>query len=218
MALTGFNPQLVKSSIKSVIDAYNDLYDALITVTQQSFVTPMANYWCCKEAVTFFNQAFKPAIDSLQEGAQKTFISVVDSMNSAADSWAKRTGNTDAWSKVSFTPRTQKIDVSAIKDKNAKGEIGIDEVQAVAKAALLVTKSYVKAAAALTKAAAAVTVCGFLGGTQAADLKSALNSIKKAIDETTKDMAEGIKKAVKDSADNYKSTGAIISNAFKGDK
>ena len=216
MALTGFNPQQVKSSIKSVIDAYNDLYDAIINVTQASFVTPMATSWCCKESVDFFNNTFKPAIDNLQEGSTKTFQSVVDSMNSAAKAWADRTGNTGDWSNVSFTPRTKKIDVSGIKDRNAKGEIGIDEVQAVAKASLLVTKSYVKAAAALTKAAAAVTVCGFLGGSQASTLKTALKNIKKAIDDTTKELAEGVKKAVKDSAEGYKTIGVKISDKFGG--
>lgn len=216
MALTGFNPQLVKKSIKAEIDAYNDLYDALITVTQNSVVTPMGNLWCCKEAVEFFNKIFKPVVDDLQTGMTNTFQSIVDSMNSAATNWAKRTGNTDAWSNVSFSPRTAKIDVSMIKAQNAKGEIGIDEIEAVAKSALLLTKTHVKATAALTKATVGVGLCGFLGGQQASDLKHALSEIKKALENATKEMAEGIKKSIQDSAEGYKSVGVAISNAFKG--
>ena len=216
MALTGFNPQLVKKSIKAVIDAYNDLYDALIGVTQSQFVSPMATLWCCNESKKFFTDTFKPAMDSLQDGSQKTFVSVVDSMNSAAKAWADRTGNTADWSNVPFNPRTQKIDVSAIKDRNAKGEIGIDEVQAVAKAALLVTKTSVKAAAALAKASAAVAVCGFLGGSQASTLQSSLKSIGKAVGDTTKELASGVKTAVQNSADAYKGVGSTITNKFGG--
>ena len=129
-----------------------------------------------------------------------------------------RNWNTDAWSKVAFNPRTQKIDVSGIKAQNAQGEIGIDEVEAVAKGALLVTKTYVKAAAALAKAAGAVTVCGFLGGTQAATLRQSLKSVKKSIEDTTKDMADGVSKSVKESATAYMDVGKNIANAFNGGK
>ena len=216
MALTGFNPQLVKKSINSVINAYNDLYDALIVVTQSAFVNPMATLWCCNESKKFFSEVFKPAMDSLQDGATKTFTSIVDSMNSAAKAWADRTGNSGDWSNVSFNPRTTKIDISGIRDKNANGEIGIDEAQSKVKAALLVSKTYVKATAALAKASAAVAVCGFLGGSQASSLQSSLKSIGKAAGDTTKELADGVKKAIESSADAYKGVGSTITNKFGG--
>ena len=81
---TGFNPVKIKKSINNVIDAYSDLQDALITVTQSQFVTPRCDLWCCNQAVKFFEGEFKPSIDALNNGAYKTFQHVVEEMNESA--------------------------------------------------------------------------------------------------------------------------------------
>lgn len=214
MAYTGFDPVKIKSSINSVMDAYSDLQDALITVTQNQFVTPMTTLWCCKESVDFFKNKFQPAIEALNDGAFKTFKSVVETMDSSATTWAKRTGNTSDWSKMTFTPVMKKIDISGIKDKNDAGEIGIDEVQAVLKAGLLLTKTFVKASAALVKASAAVQFCGFIGGDQAANLQSSLKTIKTNLENTTKEMASAAKESIESSANAYGSVRTNISSAF----
>jgi len=210
----GFNPDQVRNAINKQKDAYQDLYDAVITVTQSAVITPMALLWASPEAKKFFTGIVKPAFDDLLKGINQTFKSIVDSMNSAASSWAKQTGA--SWSPIGFTPRTTQIDVSGIKEKLGNGDIGIDEIEAVAKAMLLNTKVYVKAVAALAKALAGVTVCGFLGGSQASNLRSAIKGVKEAIGDSTQTISEGAIKAIKETASNATSLGAKISDAFKG--
>lgn len=214
MAFTGFNPDLVKKSINDVIDAYEDLQDALITVTQAQFVVPMTTLWCCKEAVEFFKDKFQPAMEALNQGAYQTFQNVVEVMNESATGWSKRTGDTTTWKKMTFTPTKKKLDITGIKDRNAAGEIGIDEVQAVVKAGLLLTKTFIKAQAAVIKASAAVLTCGFVGGTQASTLQRSLKSIGTSIENTTKDLATSVKESIEASASGYKALGVNISSAF----
>ena len=214
MAITGFKPMVLKKSINNVIDAYADLQDAIIQVTQNQFVTPMANLWCCKEAVEYFRNKFQPAIDSLNEAAHKTFKSVVQVMNEAGISWAKTTGNTGDWQSITFNITLKKIDISAIKDKTADGEIGIDELQAVVKAGLLLTKTFVKAQAAVLKAQVAVAISGFLGGEQEAQLKKSLKSISDSIENTVKELATAAKQSIEDSASAYGTVASKLASAF----
>ena len=84
MALTGFNPDEVTSSINSVKQAYEELIKALGDDMQREFVGGMADKWACKQAQDFFGSAFKPAIDSLISSSNTIFQSVADAMNSAA--------------------------------------------------------------------------------------------------------------------------------------
>ena len=65
MAMTGFNPDQVTSSMNNVEKAYSDLIRALGTNMQSNFVNTMANFWACNQAQTFFTNNFKPAIDEL---------------------------------------------------------------------------------------------------------------------------------------------------------
>ena len=64
MAMTGFNPDEVNSSINSVKSAYEALIRALGDDMQNQFVGGMADKWACRNAQSFFNDAFKPSVDS----------------------------------------------------------------------------------------------------------------------------------------------------------
>ena len=159
MAMTGFDPALVSGSITKVKDAYNDLVAALGTEMQSNFIDSMANYWACPDAQTFFAQNFKPAIDGLLSNSHKIFESVVTSMNSAAQGWARQTGAT--WAGTSFGGALKTVDVSNIKE-NINGVRGVDEDQANSTAGRLTTIAS-NAEAALTRAELAVQNCGFVG-------------------------------------------------------
>ena len=174
----------------------------------------MCDLWCCNQAVKFFKDEFKPAIDALNNGAYKTFQHVVEEMNEAANNWARITKNTGDWKQMHFNMTLKGIDISGIKDRNAAGEIGIDEVQAVVKAGLLLTKTFIKAQAAVVKASAAVLTCGFVGGSQAISLQRSLKTISKSIEDTVKELATSVKESIEASASGYKALGVNISSAF----
>ena len=54
MAMTGFNPDEVNSSINSVKSAYEALIRALGDDMQNQFVGGMADKWACRNAQSFF--------------------------------------------------------------------------------------------------------------------------------------------------------------------
>ena len=123
MALTGFNPDVVNSSINSVKAAYENLIHALGDDMQNRFVNGMADKWACNQAQTFFNNSFKPAIDNLIMSSNSIFESVVASMNSAGQAWAMQTDS--SYSPQSFSAITKTMDTSVIRE-NIGGVRGID--------------------------------------------------------------------------------------------
>ena len=55
MALTGFDPSVVNSSINAVKSSYDSLIRALGDDMQNQFIGGMADKWACNQAQTFFN-------------------------------------------------------------------------------------------------------------------------------------------------------------------
>ena len=74
MALSGFNPDEVNSSISSVKSAYESLTAAIISRMQNEFVNGMADKWACNNAQSFFNDQFKPVVDSLINDSNTAII------------------------------------------------------------------------------------------------------------------------------------------------
>ena len=99
--MTGYNPEEVAASIRSIISAYEELISIIGDRLQNDIVNGMADKWACPKAQEFFNDAFKPDVDTLISNVNVVFASVVDAMNSAAQAWA--TDNGDVFSPVGFT-------------------------------------------------------------------------------------------------------------------
>lgn len=213
MAWTGFDPDVVSSSINAVITAYNDLYAAMGTEMQNSFVNGMANVWACNAAQAYFNQSFAPRIDGIIRGSNETFVSIVDSMNSAARAWAEVTDS--SYSDISFTPNDKYMDVSCILE-NVAGVRGIDADAAqgiLAKLPIIANN----ALNALTSASSAVDNCGFIGGDQAASLKASLENIKGAINSAVEDLTNDAKRYIDETVNAYGDLGNRIAQAFAGE-
>ncbi len=211
MALTGFDPQLVYSSISRVQTAYDSLMQALLNDTQSKFVNPMADAWACNDAIQFFAIAAE-AFNSQITGSTSVFQSVVDAMNSAARSWASKT-ETD-YSEKAFSANSGTVDVSCIQE-NINGVRGIDESAAnSAISQLAVIKS--AADTALGQAVSAVSNCGFVGGNQETNLVSSLNKIKSNISTSFGELTDAAKTAMDSTVETYGTIEANVSTAFSG--
>ena len=91
MGLSGFDPNLVNQSINSVQRAYENLIQALGDDMQTKFIGGMQDKWACNDAQQFFNNNFKPSIDSLLSESTRIFESVVNTMGQAGEAWAEQT-------------------------------------------------------------------------------------------------------------------------------
>ena len=210
MALTGFNPDEVTSSLNSVKNAYEELIKALGDDMQREFVGGMADKWACKQAQEFFSTAFKPAIDSLITSSNKIFESVVESMNTAAQGWAADTGY--QYAKVAFSVQNKTIDVGNIQE-NIGGVRGIDLQSASTVAGKLSTIAS-SANQALSKAQSAVQNCGFIGGNQAPNLIASLGTIKTKISQAAEELTNQTKEAINQTVQAYTDTEGKVSQAF----
>lgn len=210
MALTGFDPSLVNSSISSIKSAYQSLMTQLATNMQNDFVGGMADKWACKQAQTFFQTNFKPVIDNLIKNADEVFRSIVDSMNSAAQSWA---ADTDTfYSTQSLSVLGKSIDVSSIQE-NIGGVRGIDLEQANSVASKLNSIAS-NASTALEAARNAVNSCGFIGRGQAEALQASLTTIKNNMNSSITDLSTSIKSAISDTVTVYSDTAGKVQQAF----
>lgn len=208
MALTGFDPELVTSSISKIQNAYNELMAAIGTDMQNQFVNGMQDKWACSDAQTFFNN-FKTTVDSLITNSNNTFESVVNAMNSAAKAWAEQTGST--WSAKQFSRNDVKMDITGIKE-NIGGVRGVD-LQATAVSDKLPTIAEA-AGRALDNSKSAVINCGFVGGTSEADLVNSLEQIKTSINNAVSQISNDCKKAIETTTQNYSTLEVSVSDAF----
>lgn len=211
MALTGFDPDLVSSSISNVQSAYNDLIQAIGTEMQTRFVNGMEDKWACNEAQKFF-QNFKGVMDPIITESNNTFQSVVDSMNSAASNWASQTGT--SWGGKQFSRIEKQMDVSGIKE-NLNGVRGVDigAAPGVAQQLPSIANSAINA---LSQAQQAVQNCGFVGGNQEASLIASLGKIKSGIESAVNEITDACSNAINVTAEKYGTLETNVSNAFSG--
>lgn len=210
MALTGFDPDLVSSSIDKVQSAYDELIRAIGDDMQNQFVNGMQDKWACNQAIKFF-ESFKDTIDSIITQSNNTFESVVQSMNSAATAWATETES--VWSGRQFNRNDKNLDVSGIQE-NIAGVRGVDP-EATAVSAKL-TSIATSANSALSNAQSAVQNCGFIGGSSAEQLISSLGRIKAAIDDAVTQISEACKAAIESTTQQYTNLEVKVSDAFAG--
>ena len=201
MAMTsGFNSELVRTSISKVVNSSNDLMKSLKEEMGSKFISPMGDAWACKEAVDFF-ASLKETLDDLIKKSDSVFQSVVDTMNQGAKNWAISTGNEGVFSPVSYHNYAGRTDVGMIKE-NIGGERGINKGAADSATATLAS---IKASCdkALTSASQAVDSCGFIGGSQAENLKTSLNEIKTNISNSFDEYVNSTKKGIDETITKY---------------
>ncbi len=213
-SLTGFDPEVVNTSINSVKNAYNSLSKALGDDMQNDFIGGMSDKWACNDAQKFFNDAFKPAIDGLIKSSNTIFESVVNSMNTAAQRWAADTEST--YTPVTFSPIEKTMDTSVILE-NIGGVRGIDleNTDSVLAKLPMIAEA---AKTALEEAKQAVQSCGFLdyASSQSENLSSSLETIKNNIDSAVQSMTNDSKNAINNTLERYGNTKGKVAEAFAG--
>lgn len=212
MALTGFDPTVVGSSISGVVSAYNNLYAAINTEMQSKFFQGMSDKWACQYAQDFFAQA-KTAIDALIKASNTTFESVVSSMNSAGQKWAAETGTT--FTPTTFSTNASTIDSSCILE-NIGGVRGIDLQSADSTAQTSLSSILNNADTALSEAKNAVASCGFIGGSQQANITASLETIRNNAHSSIDALSNDMKTAISQTVTQYGDTEGKVSAAFAG--
>lgn len=213
-SLTGFDPDVVYSSINKVKTAYDHLLTAIGENMQNQFIGGMSDKWACNQAQSFFNNIFKPSIDQIIQSSNTTFESVVNSMNSAANRWASNTES--SYSPVSFSTINKTMDTSIILE-NIAGVRGIDLENTDSVTAKL-PEIAEDAKSALTEARQAVTSCGFLdyGSVQADSLANSLDQIKNNIDTVVQNITSESRNAINNTVTEYGNTKGAVAEAFAG--
>lgn len=211
MSLVGFDPELVTTAINKVQGAYDDLIKAIAYDMQSQFVNVMQDKWACADAQKFF-QSFKTAMDPLISDSSNTFRSVIESMNSAANSWAQQTDS--VWANKTFNEIKKELDVSGIRE-NIGGVRGVDPGATETVSTNLASIS-ASAAKALAEAESAVQNCGFIGGSSAASLISSLAKIKSSIETSFTQVSNDCQKAIETTSQTYTNLDVKISDAFGG--
>ena len=215
MALTGFNPEVVNTSISAVKSAYSELMNSLYNGVQKTFIGGMSDKWACNQAQTFFAGVVEGMNGLCYSGTgsiNTVFESVVASMNSAAQAWAQETES--SYTPQSFDAFTQNYDSSAIVE-NIAGVRGIDLEQASPVAATLTTTAE-SATAALSSAQSAVQNSGFIGGNMQESLISSLERIKGNISNAFNGFTDNAKRAIDETVASYGDTEGKVSQAFTG--
>ena len=212
MALTGFDPAIVETSIRNFISAADDVMDCLCGKFKTNFVDKMGEIWACNDAQNYFRNSVKPAMDSLTSDVNKVFASVVNSMRSAGQKWANQTGS--SITPIYYNSQRKLLDISAIKE-NKDGVRGIDFSLANTATGNLDIISNA-AQSALERAVTAVQTCGFMGGTSEANLIASLNTIKTNISDSFSNCKSGLKSAITETVKNYQDTEGKIAQAFAG--
>ena len=210
MGLVGFNPDLVVNSINNVQNAYNELIQAIGTDMQSQFVNGMQDKWASNNAQKFFGDV-KNAVDALINESNNIFESIVDSMNSAANEWAKETGS--AWSIKQFSRIEKKLDISGIQE-NINGVRGADpEVASIAAKLPNICNS---AVSALSNAQSAVQNCGFVGGNQESQIIGSLKLIRNHLEESFNEISSACQMAIEHEVNNINDLNSKVSDAFGG--
>ena len=211
MALTGYDPSAVRTSIINVGNSYDALIDALVTKNQTNFVQPMGSVWACEQAKQFF-RAYQIDIARLVLEVNKVYNSIVSAMNGAAMTLASTSGST--WSNQEITISGASIDLSPIKE-DINGVKGIDLQQATVVLAELDT-ILSNVTSALESTLSAVSSSGFVGGEMQTDLYSAINSIKTKIETAFGQIKTSVNTAITDTINKYSTDASNISSAFSG--
>lgn len=212
MNLTGYNPEVVSTAMNNIQGAYNELADALTSQIQSNFVGRMAELWASPNAVTFFGN-FAEVMNGVISTSNLIFSSVKGAMNDAALQWAMNAG--EPYTSSPFEENGSRIDVSAVQPEIA-GVRGIDRDNAVSTANGALSTVQGNVTSALQKANSAVQSCGFVGGSQAANLQASLGQIQTNVNNAFEELKQSLEKAISDTVQQYSDTEGKISQAFAG--
>lgn len=213
MDFLGFNANEVNSSIGNIIQAYNNLYNALYIDMQNIFINKLCNDWYGTDAIEFIAKV-KTSSDSLLKEVDEIFGSVEQAMNGAAQAWAEETGNIGAYTVRKLSANTGRINTSNAKENN--GGIRGMRINVASEARENLAKIKTYADQALTSARKAVEECGFLGGNQASSLQNSLSEIKNNVNKEFGQLSDDLENAIKSYLQSKTDLSETIQTKFSG--
>ena len=216
VSIIGFNPDMLRTSIREVQSAYNNFMTQMSTNIQNNFVNELALYWGDAQAQMFFTK-FKSSIDSIINESNNVFQSVFDSMNDAGKLWTSTKNPNSIWSEIPFERVNPTLDISLIKN-NIDGLISMDTNTVINVTNSSLNSVMLEATRALEDAQRAVQECGFVGGNSATNLCVSLGKIKTRVGELVQNILESSKRSIEASASDYINIEAQVSDAFTGNK
>jgi len=212
----GFNPDLLRNSIREVQNAYNNFMLQISTNIQNNFVNELALYWGDNQAQIFFAN-FKNSVESLINESNVVFQSVFDSMNDAGRLWTSSKMSNYIWNEISFERVNPTIDISLIKS-NIDGMVTMDIATVISVTNSSLNAVSLEAIKALEDAQRAVQGCGFVGGSSLSNLCLSLTKIKTRVGDLVKSLIEQSKRAIEGSASDYINIESQVADAFLGNK
>ena len=210
----GFNPDLLRSSIREVQTAYNNFMLQISTNIQNNFVNELALYWGDNQAQMFFTK-FKGSVESLINESNIVFQSIFDSMNDAGRLWTSSKMANYIWSEVAFERVNPTIDISLIKN-NIDGMVTMDIATVISVTNSSLNSISLEAIKALEDAQRAVQGCGFVGGSSLNNLCLSLSKIKTRVGDLVQSLIEQSKRAIEGSASDYINIESQVADAFLG--
>lgn len=210
MAMSGYDDELVRSTVNNESQAYEQLMAAMGDQMQNTFVEGLADKWACPQAQRFFNENFKPALDEFLTSTSSTFENIAQTINSAGQNWASTVEA--SFSPVSFSTIGKTMDTSSIRE-NIGGVRGID-LDAANAVAQQLTAIRDAADSAVDAARQGVANSGFLGGEQQANISTSLNTISNKINEVVTNITNQSREAINQTVETYADTQGRIEQAF----
>ena len=216
ISIIGFNPDMLRLSMRTVQVAYNSFMMQISTNIQNNFINELALYWGDNRAQMFFTK-FKESIEAVIDESNNVFQTVFDAMNDAGKLWTSTKSPNTIWNEVPFERVNPRLDISLIKS-NIDGLVSMDTYTVINVTSSSLNSVMVEATKALDEAQRAVQDCGFVGGNSTNNLCMSLTMIKTRVGELLQNVIEYSKKTIESSATDYINTEAQISDRFNGNK
>lgn len=211
---TGFNPEQVIAFADAIQTASNQVAETIKTNLQNEVIGKISTAWYAPEAFDLF-ESFKEAVNGEATNAiNESFTNVFKSVESAAQAWAAATGYGEI-NIGSYTPITIGISNSVEKDNNGNIIIIEEDANNVANALGTVHQNIDDGLSAIANSLEAES--SFLGGTQAATIKSCFVTIYKSVASIFSILMEGennLKSQIATAVDKYGKLSADVSKAF----
>ena len=209
ISIIGFNPDMLRLSMRTVQVAYNSFMMQISTNIQNNFINELALYWGDNRAQMFFTK-FKESIEAVIDESNNVFQTVFDAMNDAGKLWTSTKSPNTIWNEVPFERVNPRLDISLIKS-NIDGLVSMDTYTVINVTSSSLNSVMVEATKALDEAQRAVQDCGFVGGNSTNNLCMSLTMIKTRVGELLQNVIEYSKKTIESSATDYINTEAQIS-------
>lgn len=195
---TGYNYEVVKSALEKLQAAYVELHTHICTNFQNDFMTPLGDCMASETGHDMFGKVILNQM-GLNKSVNNTFKSILETVTTSANNWARQTGGTlvtNPFAEQAYT------DLANTVQTNINGDRGAN----TAKVRALVPKlSLMKsnASIAISNAKSAVNSSGFIGAGEQGAIVASLNTIGGQIAEQVDKIATDTNTALDDTISQY---------------